>query len=122
MRRRRRYAGLGLCLVAILIVAACERRGDSPATPPEKPARNGLESIGPDHESRIYYQFIDEQHRVRFVERLADVPERWRDRAGFVELDSPPPLTPGDARRTREERTRDIRAREPARNTPVVRL
>ncbi len=52
--------------------------------------------------TRIYYQFIDAKGGVRFVERLTDVPELWRAQAGFVEMSSPPPLSPADARRTRE--------------------
>jgi glutaredoxin len=67
--------------------------------PAERPADSDVSSIGPEGETRIYYQFIDEQQRVRFVERLEDVPAAWREKVGFVELASPPPLTPADARR-----------------------
>lgn len=59
-------------------------------------------SRGPDDASRLYYQFVDRRGQVRFVERLADVPVEWRDRVGFVEMSVPPPLTPMDARRTRQ--------------------
>ena len=59
-------------------------------------------SLGPESATRLYYQFVDQRGRVRFVERLADVPEAWRERVGFVEMSVPPPLTPGDARRARE--------------------
>lgn len=52
--------------------------------------------------SRLYYQFVDERGRVRFVERLDDVPGASRVGVGFVKLDVPPPLTPGDAARARE--------------------
>jgi glutaredoxin len=67
-------------------------------TQAERPADSDVASVGPEGETRIYYQFIDEQQQVRFVERLEDVPATWRDRVGFVELASPPPLTPADAR------------------------
>jgi glutaredoxin len=53
---------------------------------------------------RMYYQFVDELGQVRFVERLAEVPEQWRARVGFVEMAVAPPLSPRDARRTRDER------------------
>ncbi|MBW2290480.1 MAG: glutaredoxin family protein [Deltaproteobacteria bacterium] len=66
-------------------------------------------SLGPDEGTRVYYQFIDERSRVRFVERLEDVPERWRATAGFVEMSSPPPLTPADARATNSRRTESTR-------------
>ena len=61
-------------------------------------------SLGPESATRIYYQFVDTQGRVRFVERLGDIPEQWRDRAGFVEMDAPPPLSPMDAQQTRANR------------------
>jgi len=69
---------------------------DAPAGPPPD---SGLASVGPEGQTRIYYQFVDAAGGVRFVERLEDVPEAWRDRVGFVELASPPPLTPAEARR-----------------------
>jgi len=53
---------------------------------------------GPGEGTRVYYQFVDESGQVRFVEELADVPPRWRDAAGVVEMSTPPPLTPADAR------------------------
>jgi glutaredoxin/uncharacterized protein YciU (UPF0263 family) len=59
-----------------------------------------MDSIGPADAMRIYYQFIDDRGGVHFVDRLADVPEAWRDRVGFVEMDRPPPLTPIEARKT----------------------
>ena len=69
-----------------------------------RPTGSDLTSLGPDSETRIYYQFIDERGAVRFVERLEDVPEAWRDRVGYLELNSPPPLAPGDAKRVRDAR------------------
>jgi glutaredoxin len=61
-------------------------------------------SLGPEHAKRLYYQFIDGRGRVAFVERLGDVPAQWRDRVGFVEMESPPPLSPAMAEQTRDRR------------------
>jgi len=61
-------------------------------------------SLGPGSATRVYYQFIDTQGQVRFVDRLGDIPEQWRDRVGFVEMDAPPPLTPMDAEQRRANR------------------
>jgi len=61
----------------------------------------GIASLGPDSAKRVYYQFTDEKGSVRFVEQLDQVPDAWRDRVGYVEMDGPPPLSPGDARRMR---------------------
>ena len=68
-----------------------------------KAAAGGL-SLGPDHAKRLYYQFIDSRGRVVFVERLSDVPAAWVDKVGFVEMDSPPPLSPAMAEQTRDRR------------------
>ena len=59
-----------------------------------------MDSIEPNDSMRLYYQFIDDGGKVRFVERLDEVPEAWRERVGFVEMDRPPPLTPAEARKT----------------------
>ena len=64
----------------------------------------GGTSLGPSDAKRLYYQFIDARGRVAFVERLTDVPAEWRAKVGFVEMDSPPPLSPGMARQTRDRR------------------
>jgi glutaredoxin len=61
----------------------------------------GIASLGPSSAKRIYYQFTDEKGSVRFVEQLNQVPDAWRDRVGYVEMDGPPPLSPSDARRMR---------------------
>ncbi len=58
---------------------------------------------------QVYYQFVDERGRVRFVSTLAEVPEDWRARVGFVEMTSPPPGSPADAQRLREKRTAHVR-------------
>jgi glutaredoxin 3 len=67
-------------------------------------ARAGGISLGPDHAKRLYYQFIDGKGRVRFVERMLDVPAQWRGRVGFVEMDTAPPLSPAMAESTRDRR------------------
>ena len=70
-------------------------------TPGAGPGRSAdMESIGPEAAKRIYYQFIDDQGGVQFVERLSDVPSAWRDQVGYVEMSLPPPLTPQEARKT----------------------
>jgi len=74
---------------------------DEPTGPPKG---SDIESLGPDADTRIYYQYIDARGAVRFAERLEDVPEDWRDRVGYLELDSPPPMSPADAQRVRDER------------------
>jgi len=61
-------------------------------------------SLGPGDAKRLYYQFIDARGRVAFVDRLDDVPAAWRDKVGFVEMDSAPPLSPGMAEQTRDRR------------------
>ena len=66
-----------------------------------KKAANGV-SLG--DAKRLYYQFIDARGRVAFVERLTDVPSEWRAKVGFVEMDSPPPLSPAMAEQTRDRR------------------
>jgi len=52
----------------------------------------GIASLGPDSAKRVYYQFTDEKGSVRFVEQLDQVPDSWRDRVGYVEMDGPWPL------------------------------
>jgi glutaredoxin len=65
-------------------------------------------SLGAGHAKRLYYQFIDEAGAVRFVERITDVPPEWRKRVGFVEMDSPPPLSPMMAKNTRDRRFEEV--------------
>ena len=64
---------------------------------------------------QVYYQFVDERGRVRFVPTLDEVPVEWRARVGFVEMSSPPPTSPADAQRLREKRTAHVQI--PARTT-----
>jgi len=105
-------------LVAAALLAACDATtalSDSEGAPGEVVAERpeGWESLEDEGSAtRLYYQFVDERGRVRFVEVLEDVPERWRKTVGFVKLDVPPPLTPGDAaraRRTQVARTEGVR-------------
>jgi len=111
--------------VALIFSAGCnpisEQQADDTESVSERPAGSAFASLGPDDETRIYYQFVDERGRVQFVERLQDVPERWRATAGFVEMSSPPPLRPADARATVARRTQGARKKQTA-ATPEVLL
>jgi len=87
--------------VAAASLAACDLVSFDLSEPTAAP-REGWESVeGEGRAMRVYYQFVDAQRRVRFVETLEEVPESLRGSVGFLELDSPPPLTPGDAARAR---------------------
>jgi glutaredoxin len=94
--------------LSTLLLAACQRaevdERIQPDALPQKPAGSGIESLGESTDTRIYYQFIDERSQVIFVERLEDVPAEWRDRVGYVEMSSPPPLAPGDLRKARAKK------------------
>jgi glutaredoxin len=94
-------ASLALSLAVGCNVVSREPAAEDPGPDAERPAHSDLASVGPDAETRVYYQYVDSGGRVRFVDRLADVPEPWRASAGFVELSTPPPLNPTDARRAR---------------------
>lgn len=103
-------------ILLLLILVACDRveirreassasagaQATSDDALAERPADTpqDMQSIGPDGAMRVYYQFIDDRGRVRFVERLGDVPSAWRDQVGYVEMAQPPPLTPEAARRS----------------------
>lgn len=100
-----RLARAALCVAFLLaLLPACNVVSEAPSSVvgddvADRPNDSDLTSVGPDGQMRIYYQFVDARHQVRFVERLEDVPEQWRERVGFVELAGPPPMTPADARR-----------------------
>ena len=67
---------------------------------------------------RTYYQFVDEQGSVRFVDSLEGVPAAQRATAGRVEMASAPPTTPADRRadlERRKARARAVLAANPAR-------
>ena len=57
-----------------------------------------------------YYQYTDGSGSVRFAKQLEDVPEQWRDRAGTVLMDGPPPTNPGEARAARAAQTARVKA------------
>jgi glutaredoxin len=106
MTRRRdlRLALLAL-LAAVGLLWGCDAVSDLGAMADGAEPPPGWSSIeGSDASKRLYYQFVDAQRRVRFVERLEDVPGELRASVGFVKLDVPPPLTPGDARQARRAR------------------
>jgi glutaredoxin len=94
-------------LLLLAFVLACGDAG--PVSPlPETAAKRpeGWTSLeGEEQATRLYYQFVDERRQVRFVESLEDVPPALRDGVGFVKMSTPPPLSPGDARRARAART-----------------
>jgi glutaredoxin len=106
-----RLACAVLLCITLPLAAACNRidrssgEGDAGAAiDATRPTGSDLTSLGPGAETRIYYQYIDVRGGVKFVERLDDVPEAWRDRVGYLELDAPPPLSPAEAKRTRDAR------------------
>lgn len=70
----------------------------------DESAKKASDGVSLGEATRLYYQFIDSSGRVAFVERLSEVPESWRDKVGFVEMESPPPLSPAMAERTRDQR------------------
>jgi glutaredoxin len=89
---------------ASLLLFAC---GDVVSTardgaPAEAARPPGWQSLDDENEAqRLYYQFVDEAGRVRFVESLDDVPAALRANVGFVKMAVAPPLSPGDAQRAR---------------------
>ena len=105
--------GAGIVAAVGLLLAGCdlpfgEGPEDGAADGPAEIAADDLakaenrapdmDSIGGAEAMRVYYQFVDDKGGVHFVERLGEVPEAWRSRVGFVEMDRPPPLTPAEAR------------------------
>ncbi|MGH0034987.1 MAG: glutaredoxin family protein [Myxococcota bacterium] len=129
---------------ATLALAACGSAGDpsdgSPGAAGEADAGSAggdgrFASVGEAQSKRLYFQYIDARGAVRFTERLTDVPEAWREKVGYVEMDAPPPLVPADARRTRDQRfarsaggraararTAEQAARVPDRRAPEIEL
>ncbi len=97
-----------LLLAAAALLAACDALPSARAGGDETPLADasqrpeGWESIDDEGSAmRMYYQFVDARGRVRFVERIDEVPEAWRESVGFVKMAMPPPLSPGDAERAR---------------------
>ena len=91
-------------LLGAVLLAGCDfvsvvRDGATQAAA-ERP--EGWESLEDEGSAlRLYYQFVNEQRQVRFVETLEDVPQAVRASVGFVKMAVPPPLSPGDAARAR---------------------
>lgn len=94
-------------LIAALVLTACSQRkgrgsggepeASSQATAqapqgaaPESGQRPSSESARKPSQPRTYYQYVDDQGSVRFVESLDAVPAAWRDRVGQVTLTSSP--------------------------------
>ncbi len=101
----RLIACVARCALGILGLAACDAGPPGGATASGSEAPEGWESLGERAGAlRLYYQYVDSGGGVRFVERLEEVPESWRDKVGFVKLDVPPPLSPLDAERQRSAR------------------
>lgn len=82
--------------------------GDSTGDDEAGKAGSAGTSLGPNHAKRLYYQYVDSGGRVQFVERMSDVPEAWRARVGFVEMESPPPMSPEMAQNTRDQRFQKV--------------
>jgi hypothetical protein len=76
---------------------------ESEAALGEGDASSLVDVLGP-AERRVYYQYVDDDFVVHFTENLLAVPEEWRGRAGRIELDVRPPLTPPEARMIRKLR------------------
>jgi glutaredoxin len=106
-----------LLAAAGALVLACGPSGAGDGTAASGPSRSasgqsrdpGIVSLEETEPTQVYYQFVDERGRVRFVSTLAEVPEDWRARVGFVEMSSPPPDRPADAQRLRDRRTAHVR-------------
>lgn len=94
---------LALLLLGCDVVSAVrERVVDGAVEPATRAAPEGWESLEDESASlRLFYQFVDARGQVRFVETLDDVPEALRATVGFVKMEAPPPLSPGDAARAR---------------------
>jgi len=104
-----------LLLLGVLLLVGCGdfisaiREGAAQAAA-ERP--EGWESLEDEGKAvRLYYQFVDANRQVRFVERLDDVPPELRAKVGFVKMAVPPPLSPGDAARARKSRSGGGRTR-----------
>ncbi len=114
-------AGFGFwSLVDLLLPASGAESTEAPSE--QRPAGSQASSLAEGDATRVYYQFIDERGRVRFVESLDAVPAEWRDRVGFVESSTPPPMSPEDMKRATAARYSKLRATDPqsARTAPAI--
>jgi glutaredoxin len=116
------------CLLATLLACATPLSGcDSPlaqvaAVVAERPEGSDLIALEEGEATRIYYQFVDERGAVRFVESLELVPPQWRERVGFVESSTPPPMSPQDMKRAiQAQRVRlEVRASTGKRGPQII--
>ena len=124
-----RRCGVGLLALSLVpLISGCG--GSSRALEAAAGLVAGIsEGAAPDQLTRgvrTDYPYIDEVGSVRFVSSLLEVPERWRDRAGRVELASAPPLRPADRtaelERRRERARAVVAASVPARSNLDVQL
>ena len=76
---------------------------DAEARDAEEVQRMLNEILGP-AEPRTYWQYVDEDGVVRFTESLLEVPAEWRGRAGYIQLDVPPPSSIPEGRMIRKLR------------------
>ncbi len=110
-----------LLAAASVLALACGPQASASKTPTpgggaksDAPAKSSgsrdpsIASLDDTEAMQVYYQFVDERGRVRFVSTLDDVPADWRSRVGFVEMSSPPPGSPADAQRLRDKRTAHV--------------
>ena len=112
---------IGGCVAALLAIPlACAGLGAQKASDPGArlpsvglgQAGDPLDLIGTG-DQRTYYQYTDDAGSVHFTHSLEDVPERWREGAGRLTLDVPPPSSPPGARAIRKLRAeRDAAADE----------
>jgi len=82
------------------VSSAAPNGGDASASSTDPD--NELIEVVISQNKRVFYQYIDGEGAVRFVESPYDIPEEWRDRAGRVELNVAPPNTPAEARMARK--------------------
>jgi len=101
MRRSRRQScrWLALATCAALLTGCDSPLAQVVGAVGERPAGSDLIALEEGKATRIYYQFVDERGAVRFVESLELVPPKWRERVGFVESSTPPPMSPRDMQR-----------------------
>ena len=100
-RTRACLIGVGACLLLACEPGDLSGPGADRGAPARSDADPRLVSLDDEAATQVYYQYVDDAGKVRFVATLAAVPEAWQGRVGIVEMASPPPLSPGDARKLR---------------------
>ena len=101
------------CLVTLAVLPAGSSESGEPGLLASLAEAVGVEpetvaAVLPSSDGQLYYQYV-ENGKPRFVLRLEDVPEKWRDKAGRVRLDGPPPDSPEAARAARAARTAHVK-------------